>query len=311
MTLDAGTYRVAERTLSIATDSEEVADYVRAAYRPARETGPVTEPTLDRGEIAARENPQAVRFNGAPLRLREHEVGEPFRIGFYGSSRLFRESLRSDASRTAFHAAAVVVGESAALLVGPPNSGKTILTIALLDRGARLLSDEFVLVRRNDGLLRGLARTLHVRETSLPAIQNAAIHACCTTSPNRITPEGARVWDTIDPRGIYGDGIFASTAVLGAVFLLEAGIHDARSELGGVTRSQAAIALARRIAFSDAVAPKEQGAERMRRVAECAAACAGVPCYRLRLGTLASAADLVVAATAPAKRGVAALGFPA
>jgi hypothetical protein len=59
------------------------------------------------------------------------------------------------------HAAALEIDGRAFVFAGPSGAGKTTLTLALLERGHRLLTDEMVWIDR-DGHVRGLARALHV-----------------------------------------------------------------------------------------------------------------------------------------------------
>lgn len=51
------------------------------------------------------------------------------------------------------HASAVAIGDRAVLIEGPSGSGKSDLALRLIDRGAVLISDDYTLVRRQDGRL--------------------------------------------------------------------------------------------------------------------------------------------------------------
>jgi hypothetical protein len=287
--IDAGVFRALDRELSISTDCEDVARYVRSVYRPSR-IARISDLPHDRGSIVTRPGCESVYFNEAPLELAEHESGDPLRTGFYGSSRLFRESFRANPRWATFHAAAVTLGDRAALILGAPHSGKTSVTIALLDRGARLVSDEFVFVRRGDGSVSGLARTLAVRETGLEGIENPRIRAYCAATAPRVTPQGLRIWDFVDPVAMYGPDAFALAAALGAIFLLESGPGDRSSSLEPCSGSDTSLEAARRRVSGTGPG---SATERMRRVAESAALFASTPAYRLRLGTPASGAALI------------------
>lgn len=52
-----------------------------------------------------------------------------------------------------FQAGCVAIGERGLLIIGPPGSGKSSLALALLDRGARLVGDDSVLLAAADGRL--------------------------------------------------------------------------------------------------------------------------------------------------------------
>lgn len=48
--------------------------------------------------------------------------------------------------KAAYQAGCVAIGERAVLIEGPPGSGKSSLALALIDRGARLIGDDGVLL---------------------------------------------------------------------------------------------------------------------------------------------------------------------
>lgn len=51
------------------------------------------------------------------------------------------------------HAGCIAIGGRAILIVGPSGSGKSDLMIRLIDRGAMLVSDDYVLLRAENGRL--------------------------------------------------------------------------------------------------------------------------------------------------------------
>lgn len=69
------------------------------------------------------------------------------------------------------HAAVVAFGDRALIMPGTPGSGKSTLSAALHLRGARLLSDEFGLVRPESLDLVPMARGIPLKNTSIEAIQ--------------------------------------------------------------------------------------------------------------------------------------------
>lgn len=68
------------------------------------------------------------------------------------------------------HAGTVAFGDRAMILPGTPGSGKSTLSAALHLRGARLLSDEFGLVRPEKGDLLPMPRGIPLKNTSIEAI---------------------------------------------------------------------------------------------------------------------------------------------
>jgi len=68
------------------------------------------------------------------------------------------------------HAGTVAFGDQAMILPGTPGSGKSTLSAALSLRGARLLSDEFGLVRPELGDLVPMPRGIPLKNTSIEAI---------------------------------------------------------------------------------------------------------------------------------------------
>jgi len=68
------------------------------------------------------------------------------------------------------HAGTVAFGDRALIMPGTPGSGKSTLTAALHLRGARLLSDEFGLVRPEVGDLLPMPRGIPLKNASIEAI---------------------------------------------------------------------------------------------------------------------------------------------
>lgn len=56
-------------------------------------------------------------------------------------------------SSETIHATSVAIGDRAVLLCGRSGAGKSDLALRLIDRGARLVSDDYTYVRRADGRL--------------------------------------------------------------------------------------------------------------------------------------------------------------
>jgi len=71
------------------------------------------------------------------------------------------------------HAAALEKDGFAAILPGPPGSGKSTLTAFLVHNGWRLLSDELALVSLQDGRITPLARPVSLKNQSIDIIAEA------------------------------------------------------------------------------------------------------------------------------------------
>jgi HprK-related kinase A len=72
------------------------------------------------------------------------------------------------------HAAVVEKEGMAAILPGPPGSGKSTLCAALVNRGWRLLSDELALLDMDTNLLYGMSRPVNLKNASIGLIERFA-----------------------------------------------------------------------------------------------------------------------------------------
>lgn len=59
----------------------------------------------------------------------------------------------SQLSSETLHASCIAIGGRAVLIEGRSGSGKSDLSLRLIDRGAALVSDDYTLLRRRDGVL--------------------------------------------------------------------------------------------------------------------------------------------------------------
>jgi hypothetical protein len=80
---------------------------------------------------------------------------------------LYQQVVERAALGWVLHAAALVHGDKTIVLAGPSGAGKTTLTLALAARGARIITEEIVLIDR-DLIVRGLARPIHLTEAKAP-----------------------------------------------------------------------------------------------------------------------------------------------
>jgi serine kinase of HPr protein (carbohydrate metabolism regulator) len=99
------------------------------------------------------------------------------------------------------HATCVAIGGRGILLRGPSGSGKSDLALRLIDRGARLVSDDYTIVSARGSLLRGtapetIAGKLEIRGVGIVSLPPLADVPLCLVaeldeSPERL-PEAAR-----------------------------------------------------------------------------------------------------------------------
>lgn len=69
------------------------------------------------------------------------------------------------------HSGTVEIDGRGVLLIARPGSGKSTLTAGLVARGARLLSDEFGVVRTADGALLPMAKPIALKNESIPTLR--------------------------------------------------------------------------------------------------------------------------------------------
>jgi len=72
------------------------------------------------------------------------------------------------------HAAVVEKGGRALVMPAATGSGKSTLSAALVHRGWRLLSDEFALISKEDGLVYPIPRPIGLKQASIPLIRRYA-----------------------------------------------------------------------------------------------------------------------------------------
>lgn len=278
-----------ERRLYITTDAADIFEYLQSAYRRLVLAHPGIAPTgphpLDHGFIAGLPQPEWLTFNGKHVEYTEDDVSTNFRRAFYGSSKLLRLSFQRNAAWHSLYGAAVSLGDRAVLIAAQSGIGKTTLALALLARGAKFFSDEFVFVRRADRMVSGLPRALMVRERTLGMFPDHRLRDLCERTKPRI-PHGDRVWDTIDAGDVFGEDIFASPAPLRAAIVLQR-TQDGTARLERIGPAQAAADFAKR--FNSDIS----GFDRLAMVAELLA---DIPCYRLAARSPQSAAATIEAA---------------
>jgi hypothetical protein len=267
----------------ISSDSPEIMLYVRGAFGRMRRDVSSGSLPLDHAEIAIAPAQRGIRFNGEPIELPAEETGTDVQLGWYGSSRLFRESFRRNPDWRGFHGAALRVGKRAVILVGDSGAGKTTLALSLLSLGAGFYSDEFAFVHRRQRLVWGYPRTLVVRRETLGLIAEARLQRLCAPSQARLTA-GGPVWDFVDAGELFGPAVLAEPAPLGAIVLLTRPAAPQAPALEPLPATLAALDISPRLNRD------ETGFARLTDLAELLA---GVPAYRLTLGLPAPSAALL------------------
>ncbi|MGP6159054.1 MAG: hypothetical protein ACLPYS_16355 [Vulcanimicrobiaceae bacterium] len=267
----------------ISSDSPEIMRYVRGAFGRMRRPDPSGTCPLDRAEIAVAPARRGIRFNGEPIELPAEEMTTDAQLGWYGSSRLFRESFRRNDAWRGFHGAALRLGGHAFVLVGDSGVGKTTLTLALLSLGATFYSDEFAFVRRSDRMVCGYPRTLVVRRDTPALLADRRLERFC--SPAEARPSaGGPVWDFVDAADLFGNEVFAEPAPLGAILLLVRPERPQEPSLEPVATALAALDVSPRL---------NRGEMGFGRVTDVAELLAGTRTFRLSLGPPATTAALL------------------
>ncbi len=281
--MSADLFMALERQIEFSTDCAEIQAYLRTTFSRTRLPRAIPNTPLDRA-VLREQRPRELTFNERVLPLTEGWDGSPFHFGFYGASRLLRESFRQNRAWHSFHAVAVTVPRGALVFVGDSGTGKTTLALALLERGAKLLSDEFVFVRRADRLVSGYPRTLMIREPSLAELGNRRLTEKCAAAEYRRSSRGFAIWHSIEASEIYGPEIFAPPTGLAGVILVERGEPGAAARCEPLAAGLAALELSRRL---------NSGIEGFGRLSELADDLAAIPAARVILGGAEDAAELV------------------
>ncbi len=288
--LPSEVFTTLERRLVVRSNCPEALDYARTVYHRVRIEPPQTEnETCDVGVIFADPDPNVpwLLFNGEPVKYKDPKPSTPFRLGFYGSSKLFRLSFLRNPDWYSLYGAALRVGDRAVIIAAHSGTGKTTLALELMARGARFYGDEFVFVRKSDKAVSGVPRPLLIRERTLSIIRNPRLKDLCEASaPRKTTYAGEdRVWDNIDPTDLFGEDVLAQPAPLAATLILTRG-PDGAVAVEQVPAALAAVDCSRRL---------NTNAVGFERLTEAAALLAGTPCYRMAAGSPQSTADAIEA----------------
>jgi hypothetical protein len=147
--------------LRVTTDDEWLARRIetelRSFFADDAPRSDAAGPELREIEVRAHPPPPRARTAQGSFELDPGEAAEQA----YGL--VFREALDGAAGHLVLHAAALERRGQALLLAGPTHAGKTTLALGLLDRGFRLLSDDFSPIERESGRIEPFLKALGIR----------------------------------------------------------------------------------------------------------------------------------------------------
>ncbi len=176
----------------------------------------------------------------------------------------------------ALHAGAVSWRGSGVLLPAPPNSGKTTLVAALIQRGFRYLTDEYAVVDLGSGRLHPFPRPLWLAPESIELLKGLGLAA-----PALIPGDRAKWFVSAEDVGTGGVGDPCPVRHV----ISPAYEPYATASLEPVARAEMLLELA-----DDAFNFRRHGAPALDLLRDLLA---GADCYRLRMGDLGAAVELV------------------
>jgi hypothetical protein len=193
-----------------------------------------------------------------------------------------RSGIDSAVDLLAVHAGAVSWGDAGAVLPGASGSGKSTMVAALVEAGCEYLSDEAALIDLGSGLIRPYPRALWMSETSIDLLGRLR---------ERLPPElgASDRWERHVPPDALRPSAIGGSCELRCVIVPEH-VPGAMTVLEPIRRSQAVLALMTN-AFNFA---EFKGAG----LVALAAIAQHISAYRLRMGELSAAVDLVMEALA-------------
>lgn len=274
-----------ERELKIVCDSSSVSRYFDTCFARVKLNGPSRSVPLDEAELVYERGTPALVLNKRPVDLGDPTVlaGSAYDFAFSASHRAFRQSFAENKAWFNFHAAAIEVGGRAVVIVGAPGSGKTMLALALVARGARLYSDEFVFIRRSDRMVSGLLSNPFLREPAVRALGYERLSQLCVQTAGRRNRRGLHTWYEFTPEAIFDRDVTATAAPLAYLLVLDpTAIADRPIRMSSTV---AAVDLARRLN-----APIV-GFERLGDIADIMR---DIPAFRMSVGTAAGAAAAIL-----------------
>jgi hypothetical protein len=201
-------YRFFGRVVVVETDAPAVAEVLDAVYERQR----LVEPPAGEPVVLLR---VTVGAGGASITVGERTVQVPDarQLTHYAHLMLVNAAAAMADDRTVLHAGAVARDGTAVLLVGASGWGKTTLTMELVRRGWRLLTDDFAPLTP-DGVVEPFVRRVNVTERTVALLDLPPPGA----APRLVGFDRDPKW-MLDIDQVFPDRV-AEPARLGAVFLL-------------------------------------------------------------------------------------------
>ena len=273
--------------LRLRSDDRFVLHYARRAYEPLL-CGDEVDGNVHNAAIAARRRDPWMSLDGQLLPWPSDINGDHsvFASAFYGTRELFARLLCTHPERRAIYSAAIETDAGAVVLIGRSTIGKTVLALHATALGARLYSDETVLLDRRDGRINGVGRRLMVREPALPLLPNDAMRRACLESADVYVAKRSRLFYALDPSALFGRNVDALPALPAAVVCID-DERTSHSVLERISPALAAAELAKR-----SYGPSKDLAE----VATLGMLLARARSFRLRLGSPDEAARMILEA---------------
>jgi hypothetical protein len=268
-------FRVVDLILELRTNLQAVHDVMDHLLAPFTYSGSNTPDVV-----------YSVRESERPADRRRYEllkdgdrVGRVSSIGLLVD--LFVRTTTSEVVSTtrfvAIHAAAAARDGRAVLMPASPGSGKSTTVAALVGRGWDLLTDEAALISVTDGSVHPFPRPLSISRSSMELLPDLrermpAMTASYGHYDHHVAPDDLRPGCVSGPVPI--GGIIFPAYAPGAV-----------TELTPIPRAEALVDVLKRAFNLDII--ERDGVETLGTIIE------GVPCSRLRFGSLGSAVDAI------------------
>jgi hypothetical protein len=201
-------YRFFGRVVLVESDTRAVAEVLDAVYERQRWTDPAPDEQPVKLRIAS--GPGGARITAGERTVR---VPDDRQLTHYAHLMLVNAAAALTEDRTVLHAGAVAQGPNAVLLVGASGWGKTTLTMELVRRGWRLLTDDFAPLTV-DGIVEPFVRRVNVtaRTVALLGLEDPE------DAPRLVGFDRDPKW-MLDIDSLFADRV-SDPARLAAVFLL-------------------------------------------------------------------------------------------
>ncbi len=209
-------YRFFGRVVGVHTDTSAVADVLDAVYERQR----ILEPTPDEVDVLVEVRSATPAGAVIGVGARRVRVPDPAQLAHYAHLVLVNAAAAAADDRLVLHAGAVARADGAAVLVGASGWGKTTLTMELVRRGWRLLTDDFAPLTVT-GVAEPFVRRVNLTERSVALLglpDPGQAPGVGPATPRLVGFDRAPKW-MVDIDTVFPDRV-AEPARLAAVFLL-------------------------------------------------------------------------------------------